>query len=260
MILGLAVVILGVALLTRESAPPDRDPIAVSSASPQGSLGDSLISSPRPTPTPGAPERDPRVTPHPTFVVEPVDAGTTTLIPPGGPPIRVTVDLPAGWARAGDGMVVRSGGGAPDGASLGVWTIEHVFVFPCRWSSDVFVDPALMFTAAGQARALTAWWGQDPGAPPPSNVSIAPIATRPSPAPFLGFDAWNLEVLVLRGFDFHACDGAQLVLWRASDGQVRYGLGRGELHRLAVVDVDGVVIVIDAASFPGTSAGGCRSA
>ncbi len=255
-ILGLAAVVLGIALLTRESAPPDRDRAAVASASPQGSLGDGRTSSPRPTPTAtgGAPERDPRVTPRPTFAAEPIEAGLTTLTPPGGSTIRATVDLPAGWARAGDGMVVRSGGGAPAGASLGIWAIERIFVFPCRWSSEVGVDPALMTTAAGQARALSAWWGQDPGAPPPSNVSIAPIATRPSEARFAGYDAWYLEVLVLRGFDFHACDGAQLVFWQATDGSVRYGLGRGELHRLAVVDVDGEVVVIDAASFPGTPA------
>jgi hypothetical protein len=83
-------------------------------------------------------------------------------------------------------------------------------------------------------------------------VSIAPVATRPEPTTIQD-SMRSRSHLVLSGFDFAACDANQLVFWETADGAARLGLGPGELHRLWVVDVDGTIVVVDAATFPGTA-------
>jgi hypothetical protein len=255
-IAGLAV--LAIALLTKQG--PSVVVVPTAAVAPQASpalaapTSNAPTGSPRPSPTPGAPSRNPTVTPHPTFVAIPAGTGETLLTPAGPTRVRLRVSLPDGWEKASDGMYVKSKGAAPAGMSLGVWSIQDVEVFPCRWSSQVFADPSLMGTAEGQAEALSEWWGQDPSKPPYSNSAIAPAVIKPEPTTIQGYPAQYLEVLILTAFDFSACDGGQLVLWDTASGDVRYGLGGGELHRLLVVDVDGGVIVIDAASYSGTSA------
>ena len=158
------------------------------------------------------------------------------------------VTVPAGWERAGLGMVRKPDNGGPIGLSLGAYVIANVNMFPCRWASGQFTDTAYPHTAAGQAQALTAFWGQDPNQTPFfSNSSIAPIATKPSPATLGGYPAWRLQILIPSTFDFSACDGGQLILWETSDGIVRTGLGPGEIDRIWVVDVHGDLVVVDAA-------------
>ena len=188
------------------------------------------------------------------FAAAPMAPGTVRLGEEQQSPIRLSMVLPGGWAKATDGMYVKGRGEAPAGMSLGAWSLRDVQVFPCRWSAGVVADPALMTSAAGQAEALAGYWGQDPLASAFSNSPIAPAATRPSDTTFAGYPARYLETLIYLGFDFTQCDAGQLVLWHATNGDVRYGLGPGELHRLWVVDVNGSVVVIDAASYPGTSA------
>jgi hypothetical protein len=96
--------------------------------------------------------------------------------------------------------------------------------------------------------ALSAFWGQDPNqAPFFSNSAIAPISSRPRPTTIGGHPAWYVEVLIPSVLDFSQCDADQLVLWESADGSVRYGLGPGEIDRLWVVDVQGALVVVDAA-------------
>jgi hypothetical protein len=203
--------------------------------------------------TSGAPSRNPTVTPHPTFLAVHVQAGATQLIPAGPTPVRLTVALPDGWAKASDGMYVKANGAAPAGLSIGAWQLQHVNIVPCRWSSQEFADPPLMRTAEGQAEALSEWWGQDPGMLPYWNSKIAPLAGKRLRTTLGGYPAWYVEVLIPSYLDHTECDGGQVVLWDTANGDVRYSLGNGELNRLFVVDVDGELIVIDAASFLGTS-------
>jgi len=89
--------------------------------------------------------------------------------------------------------------------------------------------------------------------PPYSNSPLAPAAIRPRATTFAGYPAQYLETLILQGFDFSQCDAGQLLLWDCTNGDVRTGLGPGEFHRLWVVDVSGAVVVIDAATYPGTT-------
>lgn len=252
---GVAVV--AFAVLTR---PPDPTPPVPDPSRPPSSAAVVEPSAPAPTlrPRPSAlaepPPRNALATPYPTLIATPIEAGPVTIRPAGSTNISLPITVPAGWERVDDAMVVKAGGGSPAGVSFGAWVVQDVFVYPCRWSSRAFVDRSLLRTVEGQAHALSSWWGQDPGAPPPSNVSIAPVATRPQPTTIRGLDAYEVGILVLSGFDFTACDADQLVFWETADGTPRLGLGPGELHRLWVVDVDGAIVVVDAAAFPGTSA------
>jgi hypothetical protein len=252
---GVAVV--AFAFLTR---PPDPTPTAPDPSRPPPSAAVAEPSSPAPTidpsPSPadaGPPPRDPLATSYPTLAVTPIVAGPVSIRPAGSTDISLPITLPPGWERVNDAMVVKSLGVSPAGMSFSAWVVQDVFVYPCRWSSREFVDRSLLQTAEGQALALSSWWGQDPGAPPPSNVTIAPVATRPQTTTIRGLDAYTVGILVLSGFDFTACDADQLVFWETADGAVRLGLGPGELHRLWVVDVEGTIVVVDAATFPGTS-------
>jgi hypothetical protein len=84
-------------------------------------------------------------------------------------------------------------------------------VYPCRWSSRVFVDRSLLRTDEGQALALS-WWGQDPAHP-----RRRTCRSHPSPPGRAndgsGLDAYEVGIRVPSGFDFVACDANQLVFW-----------------------------------------------
>lgn len=252
-----AIAVLAVALLTKQPAPAASVP--TEGVTPQQSPAEAVTSSVVPTvattpsPTSGAPSRNPTVTPHPTFLAVPAEAGPTQLIPAGPTPVRLTISLPDEWEKASDFMYVKSNGVAPAGMSIGAWILKNVYIFPCRWSTQEYADGPLMRTAEGRAEALSAWWGQDPNMGPYGNSKIAPIASKRLPTTIQGYPAWYLEVLIPSYLDHNECDGGQVVLWDTANGDVRYSLGPRELNRLWVVDVDGELIVIDAASFLPTS-------
>jgi hypothetical protein len=135
--------------------------------------------------------------------------------------------------------------------TIGAWQLQHVYAVPCRWASSDYADPPLMLTAEGQATALSSWWGQDPTLLPYWNSRIAPLAYRPEPTTFQGYPAWFVQVLVPSDVELTQCDGEQFVLWDTAGGDVRYSSGPSELMHLWVVDVDGEIIVIDAATSDG---------
>lgn len=245
-----AIGLLAFALLTRQLTPPANEPRAVATA--QQGHAETASSSAEPSPTPaailGPPPRNPTVTPHPIFAIRPAKSGATQLLPAGPTTVRLTITLPDGWQKVSDAMYVNVHGAATSGPSISAWRLQHVYVYPCRWSSAEYAEATFMRTADGQALALSSWWGQDATMPPKSNARIAPIASKPRPATLTGYPAWHLEVLIPTDLDVAACDGAQLVLWDTVDGDVRYSSGPGELIQLWVVDVDGEIIVIDAAT------------
>jgi hypothetical protein len=244
-----ALAVLAVALVTKQAAPPTSAPTQgieppPSAAGPVASPGGEAVA-PAAAPSNGPPSRNSAAVPHPTYAVVPAEAGTIGLLPAGPVPVRVSVVLPTGWDRLTDAMYVRPAT-TPVALSIGAWRLGHVYTFPCRWSAAAYADPSLLGTAEGQAVALSSWWGQDPGTPPLSNSGIAPLASKPVQTTIAGYPAWYVEVLIPTGLDFTECDGRQLILWDATNGDVRYSLGPSEVNRLWVVDMDRGPIVIDA--------------
>lgn len=244
-----ALAVLAVALLTKQTVPAALAP--TDGVLPRPSIVEPTVSSaveaaaPAVDPSTGPPTRNSAAQPYPTYAAVPTEAGTTELLPAGIVPIRVSVDLPTGWYRLTDAMVVRPDA-APVALSIGVWRLRHVYTFACRWSAAAYADASLPGTAEGQAVALSSWWGQQPGEPPLSNSGIAPLASRPRQTTLGGYAAWYVDVLIPTGLDLTQCDGGQLILWDAPNGDVRYALGPSEVNRIWVVDVDRGPIVIDA--------------
>jgi len=249
---GLAVV--AFALLARQIAPlAPVDTAAVSPRPPQAEAASAQPAAvPAPPPTAGPPDRNPTVTPNPAVLAVPAEAGEPALVPVGSIRVRLSIDLPDGWSRAGDGMYLKSIGPTAADVSISAWRLRNVNVYPCRWSVRDFPNAVLMRAAEGQALALSSWWGQDPLMPPKSNAGIAPISTKPRSSTVLGQSAWSVEVLIPSGLDLAECDGGQLVLWEAADGTIRTSVP-GQLDRLFVVEIGGEVIVVDLASSSSTS-------
>ena len=248
-----ALAVLAFALLTKQPDPPANLPTAGVSAQPQraeavASSPDPVVA-PLPASIPAPPGFNPAVTPRPTATATQTGPGTNQLGPAGQGSPRITVVLGDGWGRVADGTFAKAGGASQPSITIGAWSLRRVHVFPCRWSAGVFADPRLMQTAEGQAQALAAWWGQDPGMPPDSNAPIAPIATRPRSTTLAGYPAWSLQILIPSDFDMAACDGGQVIFWDSVTGEARFGMGPGELIRLWVVDVDGQPIVVEGSTF-----------
>jgi len=254
-----AVAVLGVAILARQAAPPAPTATVVpqrSSAAVVTSVAPSVLPTAEPTSVP--PPLDPNATPHPRSVTVRAAAGTTELVPAGPTPVRVSLTLPAGWQQMSPGMYIKKSAptavgpvsSPPDpGLSISAWRIRDVYLYPCRWASQVYAEQPSDGRATGLADALAGFWGQDPNqAPFYSNSRIAPLASKPRPATLAGKDATYVEVLIPSDLDFSQCDAGQVLLWNTADGSVRTALGPTEHDRLWVVDVDRGPIVIDASS------------
>lgn len=248
-----ALTVLGVGLLAQGQDPaPLPTPTRPASIPTIGAIQASPDLQPLATRPGGPPSRNPAASPVPLPELTTVEPGPIQLIPAGATEVRVGVDIPANglsWYRVHDGWYLGGESGPETFISIGAWQIEHVFVYPCRWSGRVFTDDALMEVPAGLARALSTWWGQDPTLLPYNNSDLAPIATLPREVPFLGQDAVYVEVLIPSGMSFSACDGSQLILWEAADGTSRPAVSAGELNRLWVIDFTNAMIVIDVSTY-----------
>jgi hypothetical protein len=249
------VAVIAFALLARQIAPSV--PVDTRDASPRPPQAEAASAQPAAVPAPppaaGPPDRNPTVTPHPAVLAMPAEAGEQALVPFGSTRVRLSIALPDGWSKAGDGMYAKSTGAtAAADVSISAWRLRSVNVYPCRWSVGAFPDEVLMRTAEGQALALSSWWGQDPLMPPKSNAGISPIASKPRAVTVHGYPTWSVEVLIPSGLDLAECDAGQLVLWEAADGTTRTSVP-GQLDRLWVVEIGGEVIVVDVASSSSTS-------
>ncbi len=246
-----AIAFLSAAVLIKQLAPVSPSPGSNAKPPPASAAAAVATTGPTVEPTPSAtadpPSLDPTVTPHPTFPAIPAAPGINEVSWSRPPTASVVISLPAGWKQADAGLFVKSDPAGPVGLSIGVYQIEHINLFPCRWASHQYTD-TYPWTAAGQAQALSAFWGQDPNQTPFfSNSPIAPIATKPAPSTLGGYPAWRLQILIPSTFDFSVCDGSQLILWETPYETVRAGLGAGEIDKIWVVDVHGALVVVDAA-------------
>jgi hypothetical protein len=211
------------------------------------SIGPSNVGGPGPGGSTPTPEPTPTVTAVPTPTPSPSPRGR---LPPGehtlayradGSP-RITVTLPADdWYGDAAGAIVTKDDdpGPPGGAGLIVFAgLGDVFVYgdPCQWASTMPDAPAT--TVDELVTALGAQASRD--------------ATAPVDVMVDGVRGQSMILHVPDDATFGDCDQAEFRTFVVGADAARYHQGPGQIDELWIVDVDGELVVIDAAYYEGT--------
>lgn len=163
-----------------------------------------------------------------------LEAGTYPIDGLDGPPLDITVTVPDGWEGLAGFAVLKND------VSLGFWIVENLYVDPCHASLGL-MDPPPGPTVHDLATALAAQ-------PLRNGTDPAPIEIDGHPG-----ETVTLEVPV--DADLSACDDDEYGSWSSEEHGARGHQTPGERDRIMIVDVDGIRLVIDASTFPGSSAG-----
>jgi hypothetical protein len=171
-------------------------------------------------------------------------AGTETyeVRPAGSDALRLalTVTVPEGWSGA-EGWVLRRNGGVDSREGIGItlWSAPDVtYGDPCRWSSsEIEAEPTVDF----MADALSAQAMRD--ASTPVEIEVGDQSGQ------------ELQLSVPADIDIAECDvydgTAYFQSWASADGQTaRYHQGPGQRDLVRLVDVDGELLIVDAATWP----------
>ena len=135
-----------------------------------------------------------------------------------------------------EGTVLKVGRVSQHGVSA--WVIGDVYGDPCR-SSSTRLDPPPVSSVDDLVAALASQQGLR--------------VTTPTDITLSGFAGRHMERTVPAGTNLDECNGAQFLLWLATDGGERY-VEPGQHDLLWIVDVDGVPLLFDAALGEGTTA------
>lgn len=217
-----------------------------------------------PGPNTGAPSVEPTPTAKPS-VAEPTSTPVAFVPEPltvtgGGAPVQVTVEVASpGWSvLAGlDGITKDDDGlDPPDsvGAAFLAWgwpsgTEFDVYGDPCAWSTTIPETPADTpdeIAAALAAQAST-------GAIAPIDVTVGGFAGKAITVHV----PMSYEVPgATREEEFGACDGDMFAFYgvRGESEPVRNAQGAGQIDELWILDVDGSIVILDAAYSPATPA------
>jgi len=181
----------------------------------------------------GVPKQDstPTAAPIPSQAgaLEPGTYVIRTLDPDFDGSYRITMDVPDGYQGFPDGSGVVKIGRIGQMAA-GAWVVGDVYADPCRWRSTL-LDPPPGSSADALVAALAGQQGLRVSTPTDITVD--------------GFAGTYMERTVLAGTNLADCDGVHFRPWLATDGGERY-LEPGQRDRLWIIDVDGVLLVIDA--------------
>jgi hypothetical protein len=202
-----------------------------------------------PTPT-TSPESTPEPTPSPS-----ADAGTPYVIADGQeanpedayPPLTVT--LPAGWGiDSATGVVVGGTADAPNGAFVMTFAEREYWVYgdPCRWSTTRPDTPST--TVNELVTALSAQASRD--------------ASQPVDITVDGHAGKSITLHVPDDAAFEECDDGNFGYWASIDPEFgddgvspsRHAQAPGQIDTLYILDLDGVIMIIDTSSYPGTPA------
>jgi hypothetical protein len=213
-------------------------------------VGSQLLGPSEPGGTGGTPSASPSPSPSPEPSIAAPSRSTDAGLPVGSSHVlfdedgvRGTVTIPApGWSGE-SGILIKDDSGAdpPDGAGMIVFTGE-LFVYgePCAWSGTEPETPAttvdeLVAALAGQA-------SRDASAP--MDVTVG------------GYAGKSITLHVPDDAVFAECDGGKFGSWTVPGGKepYRYHQGPGQIDELWILDVDGVLTVIDTAHYAGTPA------
>ena len=207
---------------------------------------------------PGLTEPTPTVTPAPSPTFEPTPTPTAT--PDSGLPVgsylfngnpafgpRITVAIPApGWnVEETYGVLIKNqNSDPPDGAAI-IGPFAGGFLIygdPCEWSSTVPDAPAT--TVDEVVAALAAQASRD--ASDPVDITVD------------GYAGKSITLHVPDDTVDSECDQGRFASWEMADspedGPDRYHQGPGQIDELWVLDIDGVVTVMDAMYGPETPA------
>lgn len=168
----------------------------------------------------------PESTPLPT----PSQGGSIYLIT-NDEGVRVTLTVPDGWFPAG--WYVSNGDAGPTLTGIQIWAVGNVYADPCRWRGAL-MDPPVGPTVDDLAQAL---------AEQPTRGATTSDVTLD------GFAGKLVELTVPADISLADCDGGQFYSWEG-----RFHQGPGQHDDVYILDVDGTRLVIDALSFPGSSA------
>ena len=173
-------------------------------------------------------------------------------------PVQTTVEITSsGWVPLPglDGLTKRDDGLDPPesvGVALLAWawpaeTQFNVYGDPCRWSSTIPETPAT--TADEIAAALAAQASTDATAPVDVTVGGYPGKAVTLHVP-MTFDLPNAT----REERFAACDGAVFGFYgiQGESDPSRNAQGAGQVDELWILDVDGSIVILDAAYSPAT--------
>jgi hypothetical protein len=225
-------------------------------------VGAQLLGSP--TNTGGGP--DETLTPEPTLAPTPSPSAWTGI--PGGPfvvtntdlPVQTTVDIASpGWSPlTGLDAITKDDDGLDPPESVGAaflawaWPAGSgfdVYGDPCQWSTTIPETPAT--TPDEIAAALAAQASSD--ATPPVDVTIGGYSgkalTLHVPTSFEIPDATREE-------EFADCDEAVFGFYgiEGEPEPARNAQGPGQIDELWILDVDGAIVILDAAYSPSTPA------
>ena len=168
---------------------------------------------------------------HPNLPSGQLDAGTYTIPRLHGESIDIQFTVPDGWEGLGGVVVLKHDVG------LGFWVVDNLYVDPCHESRGV-LDPPPGPTVQDLAAALAAQ--------PLRNGS------DPTPIEIDGYAGEMVTIHVPVDADLAVCDDQEYGSWTGHGA--RGHATPGERDEVMIVDVDGVRLVIDASTFPDSSA------
>jgi hypothetical protein len=198
-----------------------------------------------PSPSPAEPSSEPSSTPAGLPV------GSSFVLADGRPPgnetgsLAMTVTIPApGWYGApDDGILVKNDNAdPPEGSGMIVWAgVDHLYVYgdPCDWSSTRPETPST--TVDEVVAALTAQASRDASAPVDITLD--------------GYAGKAITLHVPDDADFTQCDEGFFGSWSLGTTDLsphRYHQGPGQIDEVWILDVDGLLVVIDWAYYAGT--------
>lgn len=205
--------------------------------SPDGGLGGQATPTPEPTAT-ASPTQDAGL-PGGPFALTDGSVGS------GGVPATVTIPGP-GWYGEPNGALLCKGedrcADPPDGAGMiGPWFGEFlVYGDPCEWSTSTPDEPVT--TVDELVAALTNQASRD--ASTPVDVTLG------------RYEGKFITLHVPEDADFAACDQGYFGSWAlpGDPSPSRYHQGPGQIDLLWIVDLDGVLTVMDASHYEQTPA------
>ncbi len=143
-------------------------------------------------------------------------------------PFRITITIPDGWQKVRVPGLVWG-----DGAVLGFWNVDRLYVDPCARELGLR-DPTFGPTAGDLAAALDDVPGLE--------------ATTPEDVAVDGFSGSRVELTA--GGPWDSCTGGEAVLWPIGGSDAKPPPGPDVRETLWILDVNGDRLVITAGAAP----------